>query len=118
MRIPSPNKLNYPSSADDLARQEAEAVASGNLEQQNLEKQRNAHRRGERFRELFSLGMYSLFGTIIVIINISVAFVAWHYLTPEEWAWLSDSQLHQLSTFIFSGAVIGAISSYVQRHAW
>lgn len=115
MRIPSPNKLNYPSSADDLAKQEAEAVASGNLEQQ--EKQRNAHRRGERFRELFSLGMYLLFGAIMLITIISVAVVAWHYLTPEEWAWLSDSQLQQLSTFIFSSVVIGAISSYVQQHA-
>ena len=118
MRIPSPSKLNYPSRPDDLATKEEEAVASGSLETQNLEKQRNAHRRGERFRELFSLGMQLLFGTIILITIIAVLVVAWHHLTPEKYAWLSEDQLQQIRTFLFSGAVISAVSSHIQRHAW
>ena len=113
MRIPSPNKLNYPSSANDRAEKEEEAVA-----RRNLEKQHNAHRRGERFREIFSTGMQSLFVTMIAITIIAVLVVAWHHLTPEKYAWLSEDQLQQIRTFLFSGAVISAVSSHIQRHAW
>lgn len=112
MKIPSPNELKYPPSTDDRAEKEEEAVA-----RRNLEKQNNAHRRGERFREFFWLCMQTLLGAIFIITLIAVCVVALHHLTPEEWAWLSDGQLQQLRTFLFSGAVISALSSHIQRYA-
>jgi hypothetical protein len=44
---------------------------------------------------------------------IALVFVAWHYLMPAKWAWLSDAQLSTIVTFLSSGAVTGAASRYL-----
>jgi hypothetical protein len=49
---------------------------------------------------------FSLFAIGIVVI-------AWHYLMPEKWAWLSDSQLTTVKTFLASGAVTGTAGRYL-----
>ena len=48
---------------------------------------------------------------------VAVLVVAWHHLTPKEVHWLSEEQLSDIKTFLFSGAIVGAVSTYIQRNS-
>ena len=105
--VPGPDSLNYQTS-----RAEAEALTA----QIDLEEKTNKHRRAEKFRDLFSSGLQRLIGIVIFVMVVTLLVVAWHHLTPAHWHWLNGDQLADLRTFIFSGAVISAVTTHIQRH--
>ena len=109
--VPGPDSLNYQTNATSLA--EAEALTT----QIDLEEKTNKHRRAEKFRDLFSRGIQWLIRIVIFVMVVTLLVVAWHHLTPAHWHWLTTDQLADLRTFIFSGAVISAVTTHIQRYA-
>ena len=84
--------------------------------QLDIEKETNRHRRSERTRNLFSEGMLWLVRSLIFVTVTAVLVTAWHHLAPSNMHWLSDEQLADIRTFLFSGAVISAATSHLQRN--
>ena len=82
-------------------------------ESKELEKERirNEHKRTESFRE----GINWIVRCIILIIIVILLVVTWHHLTPESWRWLDDSDLANLHSVLFSGAVVGAITMHLNK---
>jgi len=50
-----------------------------------------------------------------ILIAIALFAVAWHHLLPENFGWLTESQLTSIQTFLFSGAVTGAGGRYLEN---
>lgn len=113
IRVPGPDKLGYNIDVDARAKKEADAYTK----KRDLEKVTNEHKRNEEIRDVISSGTLWLIRAIIFSVFITIIVVAFHHLAPENWQWLSEGQLADLRTVLFSGAVVGAVSSYVQRHA-
>lgn len=109
--VPSPDAASA-SDTDDMAAKEEQAHAK-NL---NLEKKTADHRRAEALRDLFGSGVHSIVSVVIVIVIVAIIVIAWHHLSPTNWRWLSDDNLAELRSFFFSGAIVGAISLYIQRN--
>lgn len=106
--VPAPNALR------DSALMEEEALKNRiNLEIQSDESE---HIRSEKARNLFAAGVRWLMIIIIFLLIVTIIVVAWHHLTPDCLHWLSESQLGQLRTVIFSSAIIGAVSAQIQRY--
>jgi hypothetical protein len=100
--IPEPSSESIP---DNAARIEAAQVASGDYDE-------NESARSDQLRHHVHLAMLAGIWLMFGLIAISVLAVAWHYLVPERYEWLSEPQLTALKTFIFSGAVTGAGNRY------
>ena len=113
VRVPGPDKLGYDIDVSDRAKKEEEAYSK----KRNLEKADREHKRNERIRDVIAGGTLWLIRAIILSVFITVIVVAFHHLAPDRWHWLSEDQLTDLRTVLFSGAVVGAVSSYVQRHS-
>ncbi len=95
-----PDHLSYHPDPTSLA--EYNALAT----QIDLEEKTNKHRRTEQFRDLFSRGIQGVIVLAISVAVVTLLVVAWHHQTPANWHWLTDKQLADLRTFIFSGAVV------------
>ena len=95
---------------DAESQKEAAAVAAGTLE---LESKRAEHRRTERIRDHVNMAAIFVVWFFFSLFVIAIGVVAWHYLTPERLAWLSDSQLTAVKTFLASGAVTGTAGRYL-----
>ena len=50
--------------------------------------------------------------TVFVLMIAAILVVAVHHLTP--WSWLSEERLRDLRAFLFSGAIIGAVTTQMQ----
>lgn len=100
--IPEPSSESIP---DAAARTEAAEVASGKYDENEL-------KRSDQLRHHVHFAMLCGIWFMFALIVISIIAVAWHYLLPERWEWLSESQLTAIKTFIFSGAVTGAGNKY------
>ena len=109
--VPAPGTLVYAESGDRQARREAAAHA----QKREQEGASNAFVRSEQVRDLMAGGTLLILGAVIAAVVGTILVVAWHHLTP--WAWLDEEQLADLRTVLFSGAVVGAVSSYFQRHS-
>ena len=82
------------------------------------EKLASAHKRSERLLDILSLGINGFVAVILILLIVVTLVIGVHYLTPECWHWLSDDQLTALKTFVFSGAIIGNVVLYLQRHTF
>ena len=67
----------------------------------------NEHFRNERLRDIFAWCSYA--GSILValVLFTIILAVAWHYLAPGSWSWLSSKQLSAIRVFLFSGTITG-----------
>jgi len=94
------------------AAREAIAYADGNLDR---ESKKNEHDRSEALRDtihiLFGYGLKGAF----ILYGLALVSVCWHYLMPENYGWLSTSQLHTVTTVVFSGAVTSRGGQYLSR---
>ena len=110
--VPKPEKLDYGIQGDEgLASQEAEALqAKIDLSQKSKE-----YVRRERLSDTMSFGIVWLVRVAFVGVIAAVVSLASHYLIPESYHWLSESQLSSIKTFLFSTAVIKALLPYFQR---
>ncbi|MDQ6869142.1 MAG: hypothetical protein M3178_12355 [Pseudomonadota bacterium] len=95
---------------DAEGQKEAAAVAAGTLEE---ESKRAEHRRTERLRNHVNRAAIAAVWLFFLLFAFGIVAVAWHYLTPEKYAWLSDSQLTTLKTFLASGAITGTAGRYL-----
>ena len=100
--IPEPSSESIP---DAAALSEAAEVASGNYDE-------NESKRSDQLRHHVHFIMLCGIWLLSALIGVSIFAVAWHYLLPERWEWLSETQLTAIKTFIFSGAVTGAGNKY------
>ena len=85
------------------------------LEQEALHSE---HSRIERLRNLFAWCVYAISILIALVIFTIILAVAWHYLAPSEWAWLSSKQLSAVRVFLFSGTITGLagfLATYVRN---
>ena len=73
------------------------------------------HRRTERLRNLWAIWAYALLSLIALVVFVTIFAVAWHYLTPREWAWLNREQLAAIRTFLFSGTVV-AVAAWLGNY--
>ena len=58
--------------------------------------------------------VFMYFVAFVFIISIAIWFV--HFLAPDQWQWLSETQLSKIQTVIFSGSFGAILSAYAQRH--
>lgn len=94
---------------DETAKKEAAAVASGQYDERE-------EARSDRLRHHVHLVMVCAIWAAAALVGFAVFSVAWHYLMPPQWEWLTDSQLNKLQTFLFSGfagAIIGFCGRYL-----
>ena len=112
-QVPRPGIFASEAPGEERAFSEKHAVELGNLERST---KRNEHRRRERLRDWLAAGVPGLIVLMAAITALAIMALGWHYLAPAVWAWLSEGQLKAVRTFIFSGAVISAVSTHVTRH--
>lgn len=112
--VPGPESFPAQDAGDEKAAEsEAEAFAAGNLDTIS---QRNEHSRRELFRDVISYGAMGIYGVLILATAAAIFAVGWHFLMPKEWGWLDPTQLVAVKTYVFSGAVVAAISGYMRRY--
>lgn len=104
--LPDPDGLEPLSTDEQLAILEQAALTS-------------EHRRVEWLRNIWFWCVCALLVMATVIVVIAIISVAWHYLAPSQWGvWLKPDQLRDVRTFLFSGAITGAlgfIGAYVRN---
>ena len=56
--------------------------------------------------------------TVLIALAIfTILVVAWRHLLPANLHWLAEEQLADLRTFVFSGALVGVVSTQIQRYS-
>lgn len=58
------------------------------------------------------VGLTVFFAFLFIL---SLGFWAWHYLMPERWGWMSETQLSKVQSIIFSGSLGAIVSTIVGR---
>ena len=112
--VPGPETLSHEVlGEDDSAISEASAIAEQNLDEISQAKE---HGRKERFRDHASRGAVLILWLLMGATAIAIFAVAWHFLAPAKWSWLDEAQLTAVKTYVFSGAVIAAISGYMRKY--
>lgn len=61
--------------------------------------------------------MLGLASIVAIAVAGSIVILAVPYLAPDDWRWLSESQLTPVRTFVFSSVVAGGATSYFQTHS-
>ena len=97
--VPPGTDLEPPLNDSDLAEQEQEAVRRESLA--------NEHRRTERLRDLAFWCVCAVLALFVIVACTAIIVLTLHYLSP--WTWLREDQLTAVRTFLFSGAVTGAV---------
>jgi hypothetical protein len=95
---------------DVEGQKEAAAVAAGTLEK---ESKRAEQSRTERLRNHVNRAAIGAVWLFFSLFSAGIVVVAWHYLMPEKYAWLSDSQLTVVKTFLASGVITGTAGRYL-----
>ena len=109
---PSKDNLIGLDCADGLARKEEMAQAK-NI---NMGRRTRAHDRAEQLRDMYGSGLNWIVRIMVLVLIMAIVIVAWHYLAPERLRWLAEDDLSDLLSFLFSGAVISAVSLHIQRN--
>lgn len=112
-RVPDPDELPYPPSEDGRAKGEVDAVRR----RLDISRMESEHRREQWAREVVSWSMLALASIVAISVAGSIVILAVHYLAPDDWRWLSESQLTPVRTFVFSSVVAGGATSYFQTHS-
>lgn len=111
-RIP-PLGSDFPRCRGDVQDDETSKIGNEDYSQQ---KEAGVFRRTEQTRDILSRGMAAVL--ILAFLSLAAILVSLvtHYVIPEESGWLSDAQLGDMKSLLFSGAVAGAVAGFVQRH--
>ena len=112
-RIPPPSPDSVIPSGD--ASDEVEDRKFGDQDF-SLRKQASDFKRQEITRDLLSWGMVVVLLLSFIAIASMIVVLAWHYVVSSAFHWLSDEQLGDMKSLLFSGAVAGAVAAFVQRH--
>lgn len=94
---------------DERAQKEAAGFAAGTLEEAS---RRAEHGRSEQLRTHIHRAVLCGVWLGCVLFVLALLIVAWHYLAPERFGWLSADQLGIVKTFLFSGALVTAGGNY------
>lgn len=95
--VPGPEAEGQPDNYT-TATKENEILEGGDDLQQRREA--NQFRRDERARDALSFGRVLLFRLLPWGIVAVAATLGWHYLAPEQLAWLSENQIQRLESAI------------------
>lgn len=83
-------------------------------------KKAGTFRRTELTRDILSKGMACLLILAFASVALMVLSLVLHYVLPYKETgccnWLSEDQLGDMKSLLFSGAVAGAVAGFVQRH--
>ena len=112
-RIPEPSPGPDNSTKDELDAAEGENLGSRDFP---FLKEKSEFHREEKTRAILSLGMATLLTLSFLAICSMVFVMTWHYVVSSTYHWLSESQLSDMKSLLFSGAVAGAVAAFVQRH--
>ena len=82
----------------------------------SLRKRKSDFKRQETTRNILSFGMVVLLLLSFLAIASMIVVLSWHYVVSDAFHWLSDEQLGDMKSLLFSGAVAGAVAAFVQRH--
>ena len=108
--VPSPDSLDYGDlSQDKKSQEEAKKL--------DLLAAKDRYDREERVRSVIAGGILAIIRAIIFMLLLVIFTVAYHHLTPLDWHWLLPEQQDNLKTIIFSGALVGLVSSYIYKYS-
>lgn len=111
--VPSPDLQPGGAGSDNAAVREASGFAEKNLDEVSREKE---YGRKDQFRDHASWAAIGILWLITAATALALIFLAWHFLAPTSLHWLTDWQLTAVKAYIFSGAVVAAITGYMRKH--
>ena len=79
------------------------------------ESQRNEHNRNEKLRNVIARGVWCLLVVIFILVVIALLILAWHYLGPKEYKWVSDENLRFVGAILSSGTISAFLGHYVRN---
>lgn len=109
-QMPGPGKLSAP---DPFSQEEEKEISEGDLARISEE---NEHRRTEVFRTTMSIGMNVLVAFFFLALLVAFLVMGAHYVLPTSKAWLTESQLDVLKTFILSCSLLGNLATATVQH--
>lgn len=96
---------------EQLGSQEAQAFAAGNLEKYN----ENDLKRDSDFKDHVNRGMIFIFWILTALTAIGIGTLAWHYLLPEDCAYLSTAQIETIKNLLTGGIVANVMASIFEK---
>lgn len=98
---------------DQLAEQEAKAIANDELEQ----KARTAdHGRSERLKDHLIKAAIGVFWLTVALAITALVILGWHVLMPDKWCWLSSESVGQLKALLSGVVLSGGAQSYAKKY--
>ena len=112
---PEASERDIAAGKDRAASDESVAIQKRKLDSIAREEE---HKRQETFRSNLAWGALAILWLVISATAFAIFAVAWHYMAPLEWDWLSDDQLARIQTYIFSGAVAAIAGGYIRHNIY
>lgn len=76
----------------------------------------NDGERGDKFKHtIFQIVRIGLWVVGIIMLAIIIV-LAWHFLTPKCWRWLSPDELHNLERILFSSVILSLAGKYFKKY--
>lgn len=97
---------------------ENEAAALGDGRDLSREKEIARHDRSEGLRSILSKGCGIIICFSIICIIVMSASYIFHMTMPDHWQYLSEMQLENIKSSLFSGAVGAFIVKYLENISW
>lgn len=94
---------------DEEATQEIQA-----LEEQKLENEKRELSRKELLRDTFAKCVRAFVYFAFALLCVTLSIVAFHYLGPEHWKWVTRDDLDTVTTVVFSGGIYAFIFLYIR----
>lgn len=113
-----PRRVPYiqpPDASSEDTKDDDEALAISEGRDLSKERAEAEHDRVERFHHHLSTGM--IVGLWISMIALCAMGISWayHMVTPDRWHYLSQPQLGDIKTILFSGGVGAFVAGYLKR---
>lgn len=102
-----------PEGGDELAQEEASALANDDLEQRAKEAD---HGRAERLKDHLSTAAIIVFWVAVALFGLALIILTWHVLAPDKWCWLSTDSVGQLKALIGGIVLSGGAQSYAKKY--
>ena len=99
--VPAPDEQELPN-ISKYAGSESDFIAGHEYEEIGRQ---NEFRRRERLLDTLASGRVLLARLLPYALLVFIIVMAWHYLAPQNWLWLSPEQIDRIETALAGGAV-------------
>ena len=101
--------VRQPTPEGDEPREEEDSFSRGSIEErleagefQRSERLRNALNNGIVYVAIVAPYFLAVLGAVAIVVML------WHYLAPEEWAWMTQQQVDKIEA-AFGGGIVSAL---------